>query len=445
MPYRAWFQCIREGCGCTYPLNEVVYNCRTCGALLEVQHDHAALMERSAAEWIRLFDQRYRTTEWPYGSGIWGKKEWVLPSVANENVVSMYEGGTNLFWAERFGKQFGMGELWLKLCGNSHSGSFKDLGMTVLVSQVKQMIAEGAPIQAVACASTGDTSAALATYCAAAGIPSIVLLPKGKISLAQLVQPIANGALVLCLDTDFDGCMRVVQEITRDETIYLANSMNSLRVEGQKTVGIEIVQQFDWRPPDVMIIPGGNLGNVSALGKGLLLMKELGLVAKLPRIVVAQAERANPLYRAYLNGFENFEPIQAQKTLASAIQIGNPVSIHKAIRTLKQFNGIVEQASEEELADAAALGDRTGMFNCPHTGVALAALIKLLKSGAIDPKERVVVISTAHGLKFTEMKVDYHQKRLGFPCHHANQPIELPPTLEAVKSALAQSLRDRQV
>ena len=177
--------------------------------------------------------------------------------------------------------------------------------MTVLVSQVKQMISEGAPIKAVACASTGDTSAALATYCAAAGIQSIVLLPRGKISIAQLIQPVSNDALVLYLDTDFDGCMKLVQEITKDPTLYLANSMNSLRVEGQKTVGIEIVQQFDWEVPEVMIIPGGNLGNVSALGKGLLMMKDLGLIAKLPRIVVAQAERANPLYRAYLRNFES--------------------------------------------------------------------------------------------------------------------------------------------
>jgi threonine synthase len=306
---------------------------------------------------------------------------------------------------------------------------------------VKQMIAQGAPIQAVACASTGDTSAALATYCAAAGIPSIVLLPKGKISIAQLVQPIANGSLVLSLDTDFDGCMRVVQEITHDPTLYLANSMNSLRVEGQKTVGIEIVQQFDWQVPDVMIIPGGNLGNVSALGKGLLMLREMGMIDRLPRIVVAQAEKANPLYRAYEKGFDAFEPVQAQKTLASAIQIGNPVSIQKAIRTLKQFDGVVEQATEEELADAAALGDLTGMFNCPHTGVALAALIKLVKAGKIDKSERVVVISTAHGLKFTEMKVQYHQRELAFPCQHANGPIELPASVDAVKQALASSLK----
>ena len=444
MPYKAWFQCINEKCNEKYPLNTVIYRCKSCDSLLEVRHDMQKLARRDAKAWMKLFEERYKSTQWPYGSGIWGKKEWVLPQIHNDNIVSLYEGGTNLFWAERFGKLVGVDNLWLKLCGNSHSGSFKDLGMTVLVSQVKQMISEGAPIQAVACASTGDTSAALAVYCAAAGIPSIVLLPKGKISIAQLVQPIANGALVLSLDTDFDGCMRVVQEITKDETIYLANSMNSLRIEGQKTVGIEIVQQFDWEVPDVIIIPGGNLGNVSALGSGLLMMRDLGLITKLPRIVVAQAERANPLYRSYMKNFASFEPMEAQKTLASAIQIGNPVSIEKAIRTLKQFDGIVMDATESELADAAALGDTTGMFNCPHTGVALAALIKLIKSGKIDRSEHVVVISTAHGLKFTDFKVNYHEEKLGFPSHYANKPIELPPTVSAVKKALEQALQKRR-
>src|SRR6266403_949177 len=444
MSYRAWFQCINPECGATYPLNRIVYQCERCGSLLEVQHDLQALAGRDAQGWMKLFEDRYKSNLWPYGSGVWGKKEWLLPEIANENIVSLYEGGTNLFWAERFGKVIGVEDLWVKLCGNTHSGSFKDLGMTVLVSQVKQMISEGAPIKAVACASTGDTSAALATYCAAAGIQSIVLLPRGKISVAQLVQPISNDALVLYLDTDFDGCMSLAQEITKDPTLYLANSMNSLRVEGQKTVGIEIVQQFDWEAPDVFIIPGGNLGNVSALGKGLLMMKDLGLISKLPRIIVAQAQRANPLYRSSLRNFETFEPMQAHKTLASAIQIGNPVSFQKAVRTLKQFNGIVEQASEEELADAAALGDRFGMFNCPHTGVALAALLKLLKAGKIQKRERVVVISTAHGLKFVEMKVKYHKRELDFPSHHANQPIELPPRLDAVKSALQHALQSRK-
>ena len=444
MAYQAWFQCINEQCKAKYPLNTVIYRCKNCGSLLGVQHDLKALAERDAKAWMKLFEERYKSTEWPYGSGVWGKKEWILPQIDNDNIVSLYEGGTNLFWAERFGKMLGINDLWIKLCGNSHSGSFKDLGMTVLVSQVKQMISEGAPIKAVACASTGDTSAALSVYCAAAGIQSIVLLPKGKISVAQLIQPIANGSLVLSLDTDFDGCMRIVQQITNDETIYLANSMNSLRIEGQKTVGMEIVQQFDWGVPDVIVIPGGNLGNVSALGNGLLMMQELGLISRLPRIVVAQAERANPLYRSYLSNFETYEPIQAQKTLASAIQIGNPVSIEKAIRTLKRFDGIVEQATEQELADAAALGDTFGMLNCPHTGVALAAMIKLLKSGKIDKSERVVVISTAHGLKFTDFKVKYHEETLDFPCRFANKPIELPASVDAVKKALDQALEKRR-
>ncbi len=444
MSYRAWFQCINEKCNERYPLNKIVYRCKTCDSLLEVKHDMQALAHRSAQAWMKLFEDRYKSTQWPYGSGIWGKKEWVLPQIADENIVSLYEGGSNLFWAERFGKLVGVDNLWIKLCGNSHSGSFKDLGMTVLVSQVKQMISEGAPIQAVACASTGDTSAALAVYCAAAGIQSIVLLPKGRISLAQLVQPIANGALVLSLDTDFDGCMRVVREITRDETIYLANSMNSLRIEGQKTVGIEICQQFDWEVPDVIVIPGGNLGNVSALGSGFLMMRDLGLITRLPRIVVAQAERANPLYRSSMKNFESFEPMEAQRTLASAIQIGNPVSIEKAIRTIKQFDGIVMDATEQELSDAAALGDRTGMFNCPHTGVALAAMIKLIKAGKIDKSEHVVVISTAHGLKFTDFKINYHEEKLGFPSQYANKPIEVPARVDAVKEALTNALQKRR-
>ena len=194
----------------------------------------------------------------------------------------------------------------------------------------------------------------------------------------------------------------------------------------------------------MIIIPGGNLGNVSALGSGLLMMRELGLIADLPRIVVAQAERANPLYRSFLKNFETFEPIEAQETLASAIQIGNPVSIEKAIRTLKQFNGIVVDATEQELADAAALGDTTGMLSCPHTGVALAALVKLLKAGKIDKSERVVVISTAHGLKFTDFKVRYHEEKLGFSCRFANKPIELPPRVDAVKEALQQALQKRR-
>ena len=436
MAYSARFQCV-AGCSGSYPLDEVIYKCPQCGELLEVRHDISALEGRSAAGWMRLFDERYKRTQWPYGSGVWGKKEWVAPHVRDECVVSMDEGGTNLFWMERYARSIGLDDVWLKLCGNSHTGSFKDLGMTVLVSVVKQMIAEGESIAAIACASTGDTSAALANYFGAAGIPAVVLLPRNKVSPAQLVQPLANGALVLSLDTDFDGCMALIQEITKERTVYLANSMNSLRIEGQKTVGIELVQQFDWEVPDWIVIPGGNLGNVSALGKGLLMMRDLGLIRRLPRIAVAQAANANPLYQSFLKGFDTFAPMQAQKTLASAIQIGNPVSYKRAIHVLQEFDGVVEQATEAELADEAALADRTGMFNCPHTGVALAALRKLVERKIIRSHERVVVISTAHGLKFAEQKIAYHLGRLdGIESKHANAPVEIAADLKVVMDSI---------
>lgn len=435
--YRAWLRCI-DGCPDEHPLEGFLYRCPRCDGLLEVAHDVAALRQLKPADWKKLFDRRYKRTEWPYGSGVWGKKEWVAPGVDPDNVVSLDEGGTNLFWAKGY---LGLDDLWVKLCGNSHTGSFKDLGMTVLVSVVNQMVRRGTPIHAVVCASTGDTSASLAAYCAVAGIPSVVLLPRGKISTAQLVQPLANGSKVLALDTDFDGCMAVVQRLSREPGIYLANSMNPLRLEGQKTIAIELVQQFDWAVPDWVIIPGGNLGNVSALGAGFTMMRDLGLVKKLPRIVVAQAAAANPLYRSWLRGFEGgLEPVEAKPTLASAIQIGNPVSYPRAVRTLKAFDGIVEQATEGELADAAARADLVGMFADPHTGVALAVLEKLVKAGTIKRGDRTFVISTANGLKFPEFKVRYHDRSLPEATGvYANRPIELSPDFNQVRDAVYRS------
>jgi len=441
---RAWFQSIRDPHE-RYELDEIVYKAKD-GALLEVVHDLGELRKTSADEWKALFKARSHATDWPFGSGVWGKKEWVLPDIDDENIVSMYEGNSNLFWAERYGKhELGLSELWIKQCGNTHTGSFKDLGMTVLVSMVKELLARGKQIPAVACASTGDTSAALAAYSAAAGIPAIVFLPKGKVSIAQLIQPVANGAIVFALDTDFDGCMEIVKQVAENDGVYLANSMNSLRIEGQKTVGIEIVQQSDWKVPDWIVIPGGNLGNVSALAKGFDMMLELGLIDRRPRIVCAQAEAANPLYLSYQRNFEVFEPIAARPTLASAIQIGNPVSIEKAIDALRRYDGIVEQASEAEIADACARADRTGLFNCPHTGVALAALEKLVRGGAIDRDQYVVVVSTAHGLKFVEQKVKYHRMQLeGIESLHANPPIELPARYETVRDEMLRQIEQRR-
>jgi threonine synthase len=436
MSYLSWYECVR-GCGRKYSIYEVVYRCEECGGLLDVQHDTESLKDRSADEWKQLFDRRARTNDWPYGSGVWGKKEWVCPQLEDDNIVSMYEGHSNVFWASKLGEEIGVEDLWIKLCGNSHTGSFKDLGMTVLVSVVQQMIADGISIKAVTCASTGDTSAALAAYAAAAGIPAIVLLPRGKVSIEQLIQPIANGATVLSLDTDFDGCMQIVQRLSEDPSIYLANSLNSLRIEGQKTVAFELVQQFDWQVPDWVVIPAGNLGNVSALGKGFLLMKELGLIENLPRIACAQAQNANPFYLSFQSGFDQLRPVIAKPTLASAIQIGNPVSYERAVKTIQAFDGLVEQVSEDELANAAARADRTGSYACPHTGVALAALFKLVDKGVIQRDQRVIVISTAHGLKFSRFKVDYHRQVLESVVEqYPNPPIELPADYDRVRDAI---------
>jgi len=438
--YHAAFRCFR-GCPGEYSVFDVIYTCPHCGGLLEVHHDLDALCTRSADEWKRLIDSRVGATRWPYGSGVWGLRELVLPEVRDENVVSMYEGNSNLYWAERLGKQLGVPDLWVKLCGNSHTGSFKDLGMTALVSAVKQMITDGSSVKAVACASTGDTSAALAAYAATAGIPAIIFLPAGKVSTAQLIQPVANGAHVIALDTDFDGCMRIVKQVTRDNSIYLANSMNSLRVEGQKSVSIEIVRQFDWEVPDWVIIPVGNLGNISALYKGFKLLRDLGIINKMPRLVAAQASKANPFYLSYLNGFREKATLPAQSTLATAIQIGDPVSYEKAVQAIVETNGIVEEASEHELANAAAIADRTGMYTCPHTGVALAALFKLIKRGEIASSDRVVVISTAHALKFTSFKTGYHEGNLPeVESEFANPPVYLPANADIVRETIAARL-----
>jgi threonine synthase len=428
MNLHAWFECF-AGCGIRYRLDQIVYRCERCGGLLEVRHDVDALKKKDGPAWRQLFDSRLGRM-----SGVWSKKELVLPALDEKSIVSLGEGNSPLIQSERFARQLGIAEIYIKQCGTSHTGSFKDLGMTVLVSAVNQIRSR---IRAVACASTGDTSAALAAYCAAAGIPSIVFLPKGKVSVAQLIQPVANNAITISIDTDFDGCMKIVQEITKDTSIYLANSMNSLRVEGQKTISFEIVQQMGWQVPDFVVVPGGNLGNVSAIGSGFLLMRDLGIIDRLPRLVCAQTERANPLYQSYRQGFADLKPVAAGSTHATAIQIGNPVSFGKAVRALRATNGVVEQATETELVNASAEVDRFGFFNDPQTGVALAATMKLVKSQVIPAASRVVVISTAHGLKFADFKTKFHQGELPeVNPSLQNLPIAVPADVNAVRAAI---------
>lgn len=440
MTLRAEFRCL-SGCPGGYPLTQTIYRCPTCNGLLDVWHDVQALRDMHDAKgWRDLFDRRRCWGDFPLSSGVWSKHEWVAPELPVDHIVSTGEGHTTLLKAEGLGRDIGLPNLRIKMCGNTHTGSFKDLGMTVLVSMVKHAIAQGANIKAVGCASTGDTSAALAAYGATAQVPVVVLLPKGKVSTAQLVQPIASGAKVLALDTDFDGCMAIIQELANEGVLYLANSLNALRIEGQKTVMVEICQELGWRAPDWVVLPSGNLGNGYAMYRGLAMMRELGLIDRMPRLCMAQAERANPLYRAYAAGETEVAAVKAEPTLASAIQIGNPVSAPRALRALEATDGVVAQASEQALSDIAARADRTGLYVCPHTAVALACAEQLAADGTMKPDDEVVVISTANGLKFTEFKVRYHEAALadhGVTATHQNPPLELPAELGAVREAIS--------
>lgn len=431
------FRCIQ--CGSLYPLSALVYECSQCHGLLEVYHPPDTINKRTPEQWRHLFEQRPAGRPGPDGSGVWRYHEWVLPDLPAEHIVTLGEGATALTHAQRTSEQLGV-RLYIKQCGHTVTGSFKDLGMTVLISQVRHMRELGHDVPAVACASTGDTSAALAAYGAAAGIRALVLLPAGKISAAQLVQPLAHGARVLAVNTDFDGCMRHVQKLTREHNVYLANSKNSLRIEGQKTVAFEIAQGLatssGWDVPDWVAIPGGNLGNVSALVAGFRMLRHAGLTARLPRILCAQSERASPLHQSFLSGFAPLAPMQAGETQASAIRIGNPVSFDKAVRALKEAQGVVTSVSERELTAASRDADSGGLYTCPHTAVALGAVRKELERGTIRNGERVVVVATAHGLKFTEFKQAMVEDRV--PDGKTGQrrsPIEVPDDFAAVRRA----------
>ena len=434
---RARFQCI--DCATQYSLKEAVYRCHSCGGLLEVAQDPEVFTALSPDAWKSLFDGRAGGRPGFEGSGVWRFREWLLPDLPTLDIVSLGEGASPLVVSQRLSDSLQV-RLMVKQCGHSLSGSFKDLGMTVLTSQVNHLRKEGMDIPAVACASTGDTSAALAAYGAAAGIRTLVLLPAGKISSAQLVQPLAHGARVIAIDTDFDGCMEHVQRLCEDEGVYLANSKNSLRIEGQKTVALEICQGLGWEIPDWVVIPGGNLGNVSALQRGFENLKQAGIITHVPRVLVAQAEHANPLYRSFKNGFAPLEPVEAQTTQASAIRIGNPVSFPKAVRALKACDGIVSSVSEEALTQAARHADERGLYLCPHTAVAQAGLEEAIRDGHVAQGCSVVIVSTAHGLKFTEFKQATATNTVpGVNLGSARAPIEVAHDYAAVRDAALRS------
>src|SRR3984957_13060541 len=388
-----------------------IFRCKDCGDLFEVEYPGWGLVggtdrpNAGALKW--LWRERRASSELLDRSGVWRFRELLPILDSYGNAVTLREGNTPLYPLFRAAKALGIDQLFAKHQGMNPTGSFKDTGMTAALS-----VARERGFEWVACASTGNTSAAMAAYAARAGMKSLVLLPEGKISWSKLSQAIDYGAVTCQLNTDFDGCVRVLAEVVRRAPVYLLNSVNPYRLEGQKTPALEIAEEFDWQVPDHVIVPGGNLANSSALGKGFLEMKLLGLSTKVPKISVVQAEGANPLYTSLLHhDGQEIQPVQAN-TRATAIRIGNPASWRKAARVIQQTGGCCEQVSEAEIALAKAEIGQEGIGCEPASAVTLAGLKKFVHQGKIHRDESVVLLLTGHTLKDSAFTIDFHQGTL---------------------------------
>ncbi len=392
-------------CGQEYPIDQLMYTCEACGGLLDVLHDMDWLKRTVTRE---TFDARLGAgpLDAPYNSGVWRYKELIYPDVANDVIVSRPEGNTNLYDTPSLAKWAGLSKFYLKHEGENPTGSFKDRGMTGGVTQARVL-----GMQRVACASTGNTSAALASYAAQAGMEGIVFFQNKNVAAGKLAQAIAYGATGIRINADFDRNLELVREVAERLGIYVLNSINPFRLEGQKSIMFEVIQQLKWNVPDWIVVPGGNLGNSSAFGKGLHELYELGLIDRLPRLAIVQAEGASPLYQAYLRGLDHLEPMTAA-TVASAIKIGNPVNYAKAVRTLKWTDGVVEMATDQEIMDAKALIDASGIGCEPASACSLAGTRKLVEKGVIKPGETVVGVLTGHVLKDPDAVVNYHTSML---------------------------------
>ncbi len=422
-----YLECV--ACGKTYDPWDLRYKC-DCGGILDVKRDLAKI---DGEELRKLWDSRWGLKRGVESSGVWRYRELIL-SVPDEMIVTRQEGNTRLYPAGSAGKWAGLSDLWFKHEGENPTGSFKDRGMTCGASAARRLGAKS-----VACASTGNTSASMASYAAVAGMRAVIFIPEGKIAYGKLAQALAYNGRTLQIQGNFDDAMALVQDVCRELNIYLLNSINPYRIEGQKAICIETLQQLDWQVPDWFVIPGGNLGNNSALGKALMELHELGIISKVPRIAVIQAEGANPLYTMWKNHTE-FKPVKNPETIATAIKIGNPVSWPKSMRAVTWSNGVVEQVTEQEIMDAKAKLDAAGIGAEPASCCSLAGAKKLRDSGVIAPDEKVVGILTGNILKDPDAVVGYHQDTLmdhyGIRGTFANKPVVIPATLDAVRKAL---------
>jgi threonine synthase len=403
------FRCI--ACGAVNPAPAADFRCTTCGDLLEVEFTGWSGESAPVADKLKSMWRERKTSNRALDvSGVWRFRE-VLPDLDDwSSAITLREGNTPLYDLPGCARIAGVDRLRAKHQGMNPTGSFKDTGMTCAISFARQN-----RFRWVACASTGNTSASMAAYAGRGGMRSLVVIPDGKIAWGKLSQSLDYGALTCQLRTDFDGCVRVLDEIIRRYPIYLLNSVNPYRLEGQKTAAIELLEQLDWQVPDHVIVPGGNLGNNSALGKAFLEMQRLGVVATLPKISVIQAEGANPLYRTvHEKSGRELVAVEAE-TLATAIRIGKPASWKKSLRVIEATGGCVEQVSEAEIAVAKAEVGADGVGCEPASAVTLAGLKKLVKYGFVQPGASIVLVLTGHVLKDPEYTIQFHRGDLSVP------------------------------
>jgi threonine synthase len=432
MTARAATMQICETCGTVISARDAITQCEKCGGLFTLRYEPPA--ERGSAL-KKLFDARITVRPgMPEASGVWRFRELVLPDASDVEIVTQPEGNTPLVRRDRISAWCGIDSLNLKLEGANPTGSFKDRGMTVAVTQARRLAAP-----AVACASTGNTSASLAAYASLAGLTALVLVPTGQVSLGKLAQTIAYGARTLLVRGDFDDCLRLARAAADKLGVYLANSINPYRISGQKTIVLEMLQQLDWRAPDWIVFPAGNLGNTSAFGAALREAKELGLIDSTPRLAAVQASGAAPFAASFRDDFHERHTVRAE-TVATAIRIGDPASYDRAVRAIRETNGVVIDLPDDEILDAKAIVDASGVGCEPASAASVAGVRALVADGTIRREDKVVAVLTGHILKDPGILLQYHRDTNPPPAF-ANRPIEIDADLGAVERVLAAAKR----
>lgn len=437
---RAFLRCAEEECASTHSIDRRLYSCPLCGGLLDVAYDFD--LPGGAGALKATFKER-KLGDLPLDrSGVWRFRE-LLPFATDLSlVVTIAEGNTPIFESDSLAQYAGLDALRLKHQGMNPTGSFKDNGMTTGISRARMMGAS-----AVACASTGNTSASMAAYAARAGLPAYVLIPADKVAHGKLAQALEHGATVLEVAGNFDDALGIIRELSEETGLYLLNSVNPFRLEGQKTIMIEMMEQLGWRSPDWVVLPGGNLGNASAFGKALYELASAGFIERLPRLAVVQAQGAAPFYKLVTSTDRSrLIPVTRPETLATAIRIGNPISWKKALRSLTWTDGVVEKATEQEIADAKAMIGRAGIGCEPASAAALAGLKRLVASNLIHRHETVVCVLTGHLLKDPDYTISYHHDSLALGeaepevakirGRFANHPIQVAADKEEIRRLL---------